>query len=592
MFKSNISGFLYRSTCSWKVPVRPFHLVYINYFVVMNLFSIKMYRVFTIFCIFSILLASCSEKAGQSALQRQADHVIVIGVDGMSPDGIVNAATPVIDQLMAEGSFTLNARSVLPTSSSTNWASMVSGAGPEQHGITSNDWERDDYILPPVSTGTEDIFPTIFSVTKAANPQLQVGAVYHWEGFGRLIERSVLDYDKHGENEEVTVQLAREYIRSKKPDFLFIHLDHVDHAGHHYGHKTQGYYDAVAVADKLIGDIFQSAKDAEIYDETIFIIAADHGGIGYGHGGETLDEIEIPFIIFGKNIKKGHLIEHNVYQYDNAATVAFALGIEQPYAWIGKPVKSAFLGYVDPPVFGDAKVRITPPVIQPKPNLYEVAGGLYIDEPAELIIESTPEVEVRYTLDGTEPSKNSALYSGPVPITKSTVVMAKAFGDQNEESASSKAYFRIVTSGKGNGVQYKYYEGKGWKFLPVFSTLKPIKSGTGYQIRIDDINERDGQFAIKYSTYLEIDKAGAYKFYVTSDDGSKLYINGELITDNDGDHGAIERSGTIELEEGRAHLEVEYLNVAGGWWLDAWYKGPGIPKQIIPADKLFLDIEK
>ena len=126
------------------------------------------------------------------------------------------------------------------------------------------------------------------------------------------------------------------------------------------------------------------------------------------------------------------------------------------------------------------------------------------------------------------------------------------------------------------------------KFLPVFETLKPIYAGTKNQIRIDDINKRADQFAIKYSTFLQIDAPGKYKFYVTSDDGSKLYINGDMLVDNDGGHGAIERSGTVQLEKGRAYLELEYFNEAGGWWLDTYYNGPNVPKQIIPADKLFL----
>ncbi len=535
-----------------------------------------------------LLSAACSVNPNGTDLNRQAEHVIIIGVDGMSPNGILNAETPVMDQLMAEGSYTLNARGVLPTSSSTNWSSMVSGAGPEQHGITSNGWERDDHILPPVITGTEDIFPTIFGVARVEKPELKIGAIYDWDGFGRLIERSALDYDRNGEDEDATAQLAIDYIKSDKPDLLFVHLDHADHVGHHDGHKTPKYHEAVAKADSIIGKIIQATKDTGIYSETIFIISADHGGIGYGHGGETLDEIEIPFIIHGKNIKKGNLIKHQVYQYDNAATVAFALGIEQPYAWIGKPVKSAFVGFPEPASFGDAKVAIAAPIILPKPNLYEPSGGLFIDKPAELIIEANKDVEVHYTLDGSLPDKNSPIYTQPVRLTTSSVVMAKSFGAQNEESAVAKAYFRLLKSGNGNGVSYKYYESPGMKFLPVFETLKPIYSSTKNQIRIDDINKRPDQFAIKYSTYLQIDTPGAYKFYVTSDDGSKLYINGDMVVDNDGGHGAIERSGTVELEKGRVFLEVEYFNESGGWWLDTYYKGSNIPKQIIPADKLFL----
>src|SRR2546425_11801985 len=72
------------------------------------------------------------------------EHVVIIGVDGMSPTGVEVAKTPHMHQLMREGAYTLHARGVMPTVSSRNWASMIMGAGPEQHGVTSNDWERSE----------------------------------------------------------------------------------------------------------------------------------------------------------------------------------------------------------------------------------------------------------------------------------------------------------------------------------------------------------------------------------------------------------------------------------------------------------------
>ena len=305
--------------------------------------------------------------------------------------------------------------------------------------------------------------------------------------------------------------------------------------------------------------------------------------------GETLDEIVIPFIINGKGIKENYRIKNQVYTYDNAATVARLLQLEQPYAWIGKPVESAFVGSPEPEL-GAQKVLIQAPVIYPKPNLYDPAGGLYIDEDAEVKIKMMPDTEIRYTLDGSVPNRNSPLYSGPFHIEKTTVLSARSFGGKHQESRTSMAYFRLVSSKNGNGVGYRYYESKkDWHFLPVFETLKPISSGEKYEIRIDDINQREGQYGIQFKARLKIETAGDYRFYLNSDDGSKLYINGALIVDNDGGHGTIERSGNVELDAGMHLLKIDYHNQGGGAWLDALYKGPGVPKQIIPADKLFLE---
>ncbi len=535
-----------------------------------------------------IIVSACSTSTDSHKVVDGVKHVVVIGVDGMSPDGVLKATTPVMDDLMKNGAYTLNARGVLPTSSSSNWASMVSGAGPEKHGVTSNGWERDDFNFPAVATGTEEIFPTIFGVTRKQKPEMEIGAIYNWGGFGRLIERSALSYDVTKASVVETVKEAVGYIRDKKPGFLFVHLDHVDHAGHHDGHKTKLYYEAVAQADAYIGEIIQATKDAGMFEETVFIVSADHGGIGYSHGGETLDELEIPFIISGKGVKKGYLIPHEVFTYDNAATVAFLLDIRQPYSWTGRPVISAFEGF-DEPVHTTGKITIAPPVIYPTANLYDPAGGFFRDEKPQVKIESiVPDATIRYTLDGSEPDENSTAYTAPFVLEKTSVVSAKSFATGNRESRKSLAYFRIMHSNPDNGISYDYYENESLEFLPVFATQKKLGSGVTYELRIGDIPKRKDHFAIRYKTYLDIDSAGEYKFYALSDDGSKLFIDGALVVDNDGGHGPLERTDTIELSKGKHEMVVEYFNAGGGGWLEIYYKGPGIPKQIVPPGRMFL----
>ena len=93
----------------------------------------------------------------------EIQHIIVIGIDGMSPDGIQKADTPTLDSMIQEGAATMHARSVLPSSSSPNWASMIMGADTEQHGITSNGWEKFDHQLPhgryPIRDIPNHIYP-------------------------------------------------------------------------------------------------------------------------------------------------------------------------------------------------------------------------------------------------------------------------------------------------------------------------------------------------------------------------------------------------------------------------------------------------
>ena len=77
-------------------------------------------------------------------------------------------------------------------------------------------------------------------------------------------------------------------------------------------------------------------------DDTVIIFSSDHGGIGKGHGGKTLAEMEIPWIIYGANIPANGELKSSIVTYDTAATIAYVLGLKTPDFWRGKPVMEAF----------------------------------------------------------------------------------------------------------------------------------------------------------------------------------------------------------------------------------------------------------
>src|SRR5690348_5886083 len=306
-----------------------------------------MKRIFVYFFCVVLLIIGCND-ANNTKHPKGIEHIVIIGIDGLSPDGIRTASTPVMDKMIANGTVKWDVRTVLPSSSSPNWMSMISGAGPEQHGVIDNDWEKTDRSLPPVIMDDEDIFPTIFQVIRNNYPNGKIGAVYNWKGFGRLFEKKAVNYDTTSASVDTTVSLFTDYIKNEKPLFAFIQMDHVDHAGHTYGHGSEEYYKAVSKADSLIGKIVEGIHEAGIEENTLVIITADHGGKGYGHGGATPEEAEIAMIFNGKDVKKGYQVQQPVYTYDLAATIAFALNITPPYAWIGRPLKSAFEGFSEP----------------------------------------------------------------------------------------------------------------------------------------------------------------------------------------------------------------------------------------------------
>lgn len=269
-------------------------------------------------------------------------HFIVIGCDGMSPDGIRVAKTPVMHELMVRGSYSLHARAVIPTVSSPNWASMIMGAGPAQHGITSNEWETNRFEISPTVRGHGNVFPTIFGLIREQHPSAYQAVFHDWDGFGRLFERTAVNEIRHPDGPTNTMNEAVASIRSHRPELTFVHLDHVDHAGHTHGWKSPEYYASVEVADFLIGQALQAIQEAGMADDTLILVTADHGGKGTKHGGSTMDEIEIPWILAGPGVRRGHELTTFVNTYDTAATIAHAFALKVPDAWIARPVTEAF----------------------------------------------------------------------------------------------------------------------------------------------------------------------------------------------------------------------------------------------------------
>ena len=130
--------------------------------------------------------------------------------------------------------------------------------------------------------------------------------------------------------------------------------------------------------------------------------------------------------------------------------------------------------------------------------------------------------------------------------------------------------------------------------LPDFDALgTPADTGTttdlvAYIEDIDPVNDAKDLYYVRFTGYIDIAESGEWTFYTNSDDGSKLYIEGVEIVDNDGDHGPRERSGDVTLSKGRYAITITFYEDGGGDMLEARYSGPGVAKTLIPNSVLFL----
>ena len=302
-----------------------------------------MKRVFQILisCAVAAVVTSCVCGAKSEGNAPKAKHVVWIGLDGWGAYSMEKADMPVTKQFMKDGSYTLKKRSVLPSSSALNWASMFMGACPELHGYTT--WGSKTPELPSRELNQHGIFPTVFQLYRDANPTAEIGLVHDWDGIKYVVDSLAFSYHEQGPDysayPEALTEMAVKYITEKKPNLFAVIYDNPDHVGHEAGHDTPEYYAKLKELDGNIAKIVEAVKQAGMMDETVFVVTGDHGGIEKGHGGMTMMEMETPFIIAGKSIKKGYCFDDvSMMQFDCASTLAKLLGLTQPQVWIGRPM--------------------------------------------------------------------------------------------------------------------------------------------------------------------------------------------------------------------------------------------------------------
>lgn len=149
------------------------------------------------------------------------------------------------------------------------------------------------------------------------------------------------------------------------------------------------------------------------------------------------------------------------------------------------------------------------------------------------------------------------------------------------------SYLPATTTKAGKpGVAYTYYEGK---FKSTADVLKaqPVKEGTFRNFSIKEA-AADDHFGYQFHSLINIPEKGVYKFHIYSDDGARLFIDGQEVIDNDGSHSAGEATGKVALEKGFHEIRVIYFEDYMGQALEIGITGKNLPKQVLPDEMLFL----
>ncbi|GAO45244.1 alpha-L-fucosidase [Flavihumibacter petaseus] len=205
--------------------------------------------------------------------------------------------------------------------------------------------------------------------------------------------------------------------------------------------------------------------------------------------------------------------------------------------------------------------------------------------------------EIRYTIDGSVPASTSTLYKAPFVLEKTTTVQAAVFqpellpGTLLSEKVTRYEWMPARNPGKlAKGLKYIYTQPDVKADFQVILDAVPAAAGTAMSIN-NSYKKRKSNFGLVFEGFVDVPKNGIYNFYLTSDDGSRLMIDGVEIIDNGGEHGSLEKQGKAALKKGKHFIRILYFDCAGDNELKLTWQLPGQPKTEIPSNRLFHNAE-
>ncbi len=164
--------------------------------------------------------------------------------------------------------------------------------------------------------------------------------------------------------------------------------------------------------------------------------------------------------------------------------------------------------------------------------------------------------------------------------------LAKSLVDDDGVALLAEWIERIDPGSPHPGLGYEYFETGPLTSLPNFDALVPVRTGTVSAFDISP-RDRDDDFAFRFSGVVNVPSAGSWTFFTSSDEGSRLFVDGSQVVNNDGLHPTTEASGTIALAAGYHDIVVTMFEALGPQSLTVSWQGPAGPKLPIAPDVLF-----
>jgi len=298
---------------------------------------------FATFALASVFTACAGGADGGGTPKRP--KVLVIGIDGVRPDVMAQVATPNLDALIAEGTFSDRAQTGRPTVSGPGWSSLLTGVWPDKHGVTDNSFRGKRY----------DEYPDFLTRIERVRPELNTFAAIDWLPLGAdadggpvigdapdskfVVDGDVLTWPGA---DSAVVAASVEQLRASDPDALFVYLGNPDEASHESGSIGIEYREAIALADRHIGMLLDAMRARPTFadEDWLILVSTDHGRTAEGgHGGDSPEESTIFYIVSGPSALLGAPAEPpRIVDVPVTALVHLGIAIDPAWQLDGRPV--------------------------------------------------------------------------------------------------------------------------------------------------------------------------------------------------------------------------------------------------------------
>lgn len=303
----------------------------------------------TVFIALAILGCSDVSTATEEDSTVPRSRVLIIGIDGIRRDALLQAETPHLARLIADGAFASNTQILgerydkNDTVSGPGWSSFLTGVWADKHGVHNNSFAGRNY----------EQFPHLFVRIRQQFPNARLASFVDWEPIDQYIVASTdvrRVYPSHGPEEYAAndAKIARDAVHqltAADPHAVMVYFGAVDETGHRFGfHPSVGeYMRAIETVDQHVGALLTAMQSREqfLQENWLVLVSTDHGGLGLGHGGgHDQPDIRNTFLIVrGPSAMKG-TIEQPTYLVDLPVTALVHLGVRIDPKWHldGKPV--------------------------------------------------------------------------------------------------------------------------------------------------------------------------------------------------------------------------------------------------------------